>query len=139
MSVLFIWLDDYNIDRGVVDKEHQHLFELANVILSIENPAEQAELVKKSVKDLFDYMVVHFENEENLMREIGYPKFEQHAVKHKQIVQDMNDVILKCKHLEELTEILKRCMFEWVVKHIMDEDKDIGVYSQNLAITATTK
>jgi len=137
MSLIFIWQEEYSVGHEIVDQEHRRLFELANVILAIDNPNGQIKLVKDSVKELFEYMKVHFENEESLMREIDFPLLDEHATEHKKIVKDMNEVLRKCKCLDDLVGVLKRCMFEWVIKHIMEDDKKIGEHAMILEVTSS--
>jgi|GEM_PF-531722 len=126
MGLLFIWQEDYVIDQGEVDKEHLRLFELANTFMSIDDPSKERDSVKDTIKQLFKFLAAHFKHEEELMKKVAYPCYEEHYAIHRKIIKDMNAAIRKCKTLENLVEILKRCMFELVVEHVMKEDQKIA-------------
>ena len=126
MSVTFQWKSDYTVDGGPIDDEHKQLLELANQVLSFTEPSRQVDEVTDTVKQLFKYMESHFDNEQELMREADYPEYEEHVQAHAKIISDMNDLLKTCSDLDQLVAELKPAMRDWVVQHILDEDKKIA-------------
>ena len=53
---MFQWKEEYHIDGDTIDKEHQHLLELANKVLAFVDPVEQAEEVKEAVREVYRYL-----------------------------------------------------------------------------------
>jgi len=128
MTYLFLWQDGFAIDDETVDQEHQHLLELANEVLSIEAPRENLKQLKEAINKLFRYTEYHFANEETVMEKVEYPGLEDHKALHKEILIKMSHMIKSCNDLDEYSSMLKQFMSDWVITHIMQEDKDIGKY-----------
>ena len=129
MSLAFQWRDDYVVDGGPIDDEHKRQFELANRVFAFTNPSEQVDEVTDAVKQLYKYMEFHFDNEQKLMREVGFPEYEQHVQAHKTIINDMNGLLKTRSDLDQLVAKLRHAIVDWVVRHIMDEDKKIAEYT----------
>jgi hemerythrin len=75
---------------------------------------------------LVDCAMTHFEHEERLMRECGYPRLQSHMAEHEEMRrramgwQAMPDVVAA----RELLQFLKN----WWTSHIQDEDKRISPF-----------
>ncbi|MBN2021966.1 MAG: hemerythrin family protein [Pirellulales bacterium] len=121
----FCWDDQYRVDGGVIDEEHQRLFELANDVFAFEDPDSQVDEFKETVVALFDYARRHFANEEALMEKVRHPRLSQHANAHRAIVAEMTRQIKACQSLEKLAHELRCLMVDWVMRHILDEDRKI--------------
>ena len=128
MSITFEWNDEYVLDGGPIDDEHRQLLKLADRVFSFTASSRQADEVTDTVKQLFTYMEFHFDNEEKLMREIGFCEYEEHVRAHQKIVNDMNALLKTCGDLDQLVAKLRHAMVDWVVQHILDEDKKIAKY-----------
>jgi len=126
MNEPFQWNGRYRVDGGVIDAEHQRLFALANAVFAFEDPEAQAEDFRKTVLALFDYTRYHFGNEQALMKKIGYPGYNQQVEAHEAIVTEMSRQIKTCPSLEKPAHKLRRLMVDWVMRHIVEEDRQIA-------------
>ncbi len=134
MAILIGWKDYYCIDQGPIDDQHKRLVQLANSVLAITDPlSEEAEL-RKTVKELFQYMEYHFDAEEQLMQKIAYPELDEHKKIHAGLIHDLNELLKTSRNYHHLLNRLKPVMKNWVLRHIEEEDSKIGAY---LASTAT--
>ena len=122
----FEWKDTYCIGNDQVDKEHQKLVSLANLVLSLSASGESAEIIRKAVLTLYDYTKTHFAHEEQLMEEIHYEHLEEHRTIHSNIVAEMNRIMKETKSLPDLIQKLKTLMATWVIDHIVEQDTKIG-------------
>jgi len=136
MAATFLWKDEFVIDGDVIDSEHQKLIELANQVFEFANPSQQVEEVTAAVKEIFRYMEYHFDNEERLMQEVGFPELEDHRQSHQRIIEEMNSLITRNKNLNEFLTELRRGMTDWVLQHIIDEDHKISDYTYQKAVAA---
>lgn len=125
---MFQWKEEYSVDGCVIDHEHQHLFELANRILAIKDPAKQVDVVKEAIRNVYDYIEYHFSHEEELMREVEYPEYEQHAQKHQDLRNKMNMIPCTCYDIKHFVVEFKQFMAKWVLHHIIEEDTKIAPY-----------
>lgn len=136
MASLIGWKHEYSIDGGKIDAQHKHLVELANKVLATSDPVTDVTQLRKTVKDLFQYIEYHFDAEEEFMREVEYPEVEEHHEIHAQLVHDMNHLLKASKDYNQLLAELKPIMTSWVLKHILVEDGKIGKFLKGKEVKA---
>ncbi len=129
MAITLQWSDKYCID-GNIDCEHKRLFELANNVFALVDPKWQMSDLKATVKALYEYMEFHFGNEQRLMRRIEFPEYDQHVAMHKALIVEMNRLMTTSRDLEEMVSKLRHLMVDWLLTHILREDRKIGVCRQ---------
>lgn len=125
---LFIWKQDYAIDNGIVDDEHQKLFAMARHVLGLDLGPDKVDEFKGIVRGLYEYTSTHFEHEEDFMADINYPELEDHRRKHQEIVAEMNHYLSNDENLSELLADFKTLAVKWVFDHILEEDLKIQKY-----------
>lgn len=120
------WKNDYKIKNELIDGEHKKLFEIAIKALNYHN-TDIKEHIKLTINELYVYMKEHFEHEEEYMKSINYPDYEQHCKIHEQIIEQMNSFIktLPKLKIEEFERKLIEYMDIWLINHILYEDRKI--------------
>ena len=126
---ILIWLPSLNVNIDIIDKQHQKLFELANVFYNeLYKGADQDLLIEKH-QELVDYTVFHFQTEEDLMLQFNQPDKEIHAKEHAQFVKELNT--LKSRILSgrlvisvEIINFLRNS----IINHIFTSDKELAKY-----------
>lgn len=121
----FGWKQEYSIGDEKIDSEHKWLLSLANEVLGFSRNDEEVDKVKAAVMSLYNYAKTHFENEEAFMRQIDYKGLADHQKLHKVIVNEMNKIMRKSKTIDVLVYKFKRLMNDWVLQHIIVDDKKI--------------
>lgn len=122
-----LWQDNYSTGIEKIDEHHKQLVEL---ISRLEKALVEGQVVKEMgqvIKALVDYTKYHFREEEQLMQRWHFSELPVHKKKHKDLVDEIVQMLLKIrqgKHLDaiELLEFLKR----WLVDHILKEDSKLG-------------
>lgn len=126
---LIKWDDHYSVKISKFDQEHQHLVDVINHLYeSMKVGKGQVEL-GKILEELVDYTRQHFANEEALMLKHAYPKYAEHKASHDHLTQQ----VLEFKSQYEAGKIglsvqMMNFLKEWLVKHILDEDKDYSTF-----------
>jgi hemerythrin len=138
MSLTLQWSDAYCVD-GNIDSEHRRLFELANKVFALIDPKRQMADLKDTINALYTYMEYHFGNEQRLMLKIGYLDYERHAAMHKAMTAELNRLMTASHDLEELTSGLHHLMVDWLLAHILREDRKIAVYTKRSAAPPTER
>lgn len=121
------WKDTYNIGVKEIDDQHR---QLADMITRLEK-ALSTELVNKEIgntlKFLVDYTKKHFAAEEEVMVGSGFPGLSQHKELHKNLINDVMGVLLGLKKGRAIEpEKLITFLTNWLINHILEEDKQIG-------------
>ena len=83
----------------------------------------------ETLKFIVEYTKEHFSDEEALMAEINYDEIEPHKKLHQKLVAQVVDILLdlkKGKNIDayELIDFLT----DWLMNHIVQEDKKIGKF-----------
>ncbi len=113
------WKPQYAIRHETIDAQHQNLFALYNAMVVL--PPESVDR-ERLMDDLCEYGLFHFAEEEALMRSENYPKaaFERHCRSHKLFFRTVQR--LRSQSAETALAFFR----EWLVRHILGEDQDIG-------------
>ena len=77
-----MWKDKYKIGVELIDHQHQELFgRVSNFLQAVQSEGqweEKLEHVKSTMEFMQNYVVEHFEAEEQFQREINFPEYENH-------------------------------------------------------------
>jgi hemerythrin len=120
MSIRFIWDDSYSVDRKDIDNQHKRMFDLANGL-----PEDLGQRrIMETIMDLYKYTREHFEAEEQMMKEIGYPKIEEHTTLHEELILGLNAMAAKAFDDDQSVFAFKKFIYDWVIDHILNHDRD---------------
>ncbi len=119
------WTIDCRLGIDTIDSQHRLLFAIANELLEIDAPAEQAPEIKYLLNHLRAYVAEHFETEERFMEKIQYPHLAVHRQLHRQIIAEINATVSSTRSLPDLVRNLADQVDRWIKRHILAEDKQI--------------
>lgn len=134
------WSDEYTLGIEELDRHHKIIFmHLKNYLREI-NENRGYEEFQSTVKFLTNYAVFHFEAEEELMKEIDYPKYEKHKEEHDKTKERIKDLLLRIKQEKTISPIeLYYFISNWITSHILEEDKQIKKFMDKNEITDPLK
>lgn len=120
---LLSWSRQYEIGNALIDDEHQELFRRINAFH--DNWLEQREVQAIAVllNQLIAYAEMHFQHEEAVMRDAGFPRLEEHQAVHEAMVE----TIFRLRQTFEQTngriemETIK-FVKSWLIEHIVRND-----------------
>lgn len=125
---LLIWSHSYSIGNGQVDEQHRKLMALINTLHNIQTGESDGD-VGSVVQELIDYTVYHFESEEKLQQESGYPGFPEHKKIHEKLVAEVSEkAALLATGEQTIREELMLFLTNWLKDHILGEDRKFGNY-----------
>jgi len=76
---------------------------------------------------------IHFDHEEQLMREKHYPGFITHRDKHTafmQLLQDAHDHFVATRDKKKLLDFMEQVLKDWFIDHLRSEDFQLAKFSQ---------
>lgn len=131
VDLIVHWDDSVATGNPVIDEQHHSLFEHANSLVDAIEKADDYSQLNSIIEFLSDYVVEHFETEERLMAEAGYPfldlQIEQHRrfTKHftafkEEIKKDLNT------HRAFLLFRAQILVMDWLVNHTVKTDRHLG-------------
>ena len=128
------WSEEYELGNKKVDDQHYHLFELLSDLIGACLEGEGVDKVQETLNFLVNYTVQHFNDEEILQLQYKYPDYTRHKQLHEDFKATVGALVKKFKESgssEELSSDVNKIVVHWLVKHIKQEDKRIGVHIRN--------
>lgn len=123
-----VFTDKFKTGIPMIDEEHKTLFDIIGKIykaIEADLVHDKFDLILDILDELKEYTSVHFADEENYMREIGYEGLAQQVILHEKFIETLKEVNLD--HVDDnqeeyLYEVLN-FLQNWLVNHILKVDK----------------
>jgi len=125
MSRVFIlWNESYNVGIGTIDTQHKKLVDILNELYESFVDQTSGQKLNLILKELTDYTVYHFNNEEQLFLKHGYPDTTAHLEEHKGFVDRINKFTAELESGQtRLTFQLMNYLKNWLLAHICGSDQ----------------
>ncbi|MCU7830839.1 MAG: bacteriohemerythrin [Candidatus Thiodiazotropha sp. (ex Myrtea sp. 'scaly one' KF741663)] len=129
------WDNSLSVGIAVIDEEHQKLLTLINNLQTAVLYPTGESFERQALSELVDYTKYHFEREEKLMQDNGYPEYEQHKQQHEEMIAKVSVFLSKYENdrestVDELTSFLKT----WLIDHIAGTDQRYSQFLQDKGI-----
>jgi hemerythrin len=121
------WKKEYNIGHEEIDDQHKNIVELINKLDESASP----EISTSIISQVNGYVRHHLNYEEELLKTLDYPGFEQHKELHIHYSKEISNLTIKATFLDDfapaqLLEFLKK----WWDNHILVEDMKYKAFLQ---------
>ena len=124
-----LWSPELSLDNEDIDAQHQKLFSLTNELIGHADADAHSEIINETLYELLQYIDVHFSDEEEMLKNINYPKFDEHKKLHrgftKKIAMFCQDVV---KGRAKIAEHLLEFLIAWITQHTSIDDQDYKKY-----------
>jgi hemerythrin len=137
----FEWSDEYSVGIRMIDYDHRGLFEVMNDLQdAVEHRHGDAE-IGHTITYLVRYVQAHFEREERLMGEYGYPHLADHKNNHRKLAREVFAVQKLYETDHNLVDLGKLIEFlrGWLIRHILGTDMDYAPYLRGSKPAAAVK
>ena len=120
---LLSWSPQYSIGNEVIDAEHEELFRLVNAFHDHWQEKRDQQSIAQLLNQLVVYAEMHFQHEEVIMLDAGFPRL----VEHQQVHESMVDSIFSLRqsfeqHHNHLEMNTMKFVKTWLVEHIIQND-----------------
>ena len=124
------WSNFFSVGVDIIDEQHKKLIEILNELYDGIQDNNGEEAIKDAIPKLVQYTKEHFVTEEKFMLDIGYPDFDKHFQRHYKFAEEAGNfkaMLERGEHINylELTVLVS----DWLKDHILDEDRDYGLYA----------
>ncbi len=126
---LINWNTNYSVGIREIDDQHKKLISLINELYEAMRRGEGKAALGQVLGQMLDYTVYHFNSEERLFREYGYPDHEEHKQMHDYLSDNVRQ--LKAEYEAGSPAITRDAMLflsNWLNVHILEVDKRYGPY-----------
>lgn len=133
-----MWKEKYKVGVKLIDEQHEELFrrvsDFIETVQSNDQWEDKVEMVKKTMDFMKEYVVVHFQEEEEYQAMINYPGLEEHKKAHYEFKQGINNYITifqKEGFSKEKIQEFGGKLMTWLIMHVGKMDQRIGDYAKS--------
>lgn len=130
-----MWKEKYKVGVSLIDEQHEELFKrLSNFIKIVQSEndwEDKLDEVKETMAFMGEYVVFHFNDEENYMEEINYPEIEIHKEIHRKfkgMINDYVEIFEQGGFTEEKMQEFSAKLMTWLIMHVGKMDQKVGEY-----------
>lgn len=117
-----VWNSRFETGITIIDSQHKALFDAVNKLADSFKDGTSKTAVKDSMDFLVKYTVEHFQTEEKVMKDMGYPKLTSHMAEHAQLVAKAGELQGKIAEGKPVTMEVSKFLAEWLKHHINEVD-----------------
>lgn len=120
---LLSWSDQYLIGNKTIDEEHQELFRLINQFHNDWVETQDRKVISRVLNRVVDYAERHFQHEEAIMTEAGYPLLAEHQKVHEMLFDNIFKLHQEYERNDLRAEVASiKFLKSWLVDHIVEND-----------------
>jgi hemerythrin-like metal-binding protein/PAS domain S-box-containing protein len=127
------WKKSFSTDVVSVDNEHRALIDALNQFADQYHSDPQSVDIVQALDLVASEAIKHFEHEEQVMFNIGYPRYQSHKEKHEWLIADIckrrNELKTNTEDFEEILKYLKY----WLMRHLVSEDTHLHRHINQIA------
>ncbi len=122
---LFKWDDQYSVGVSSMDNQHKKLFGIMNKLHDAMKEGKGEQATATIIKELLDYTVYHFGEEERIMESVNYAGLPAQQRAHKTFIAKMEEYKKEADKGNAIFVCTKvsRTGVEWLREHILKLDK----------------
>jgi hemerythrin-like metal-binding protein len=110
-----------------MDSQHTVLFGMLNDLHDAMLKGQAQKVTGELLGKLVTYTREHFTAEEGLMASANYPGLAEHRVKHRELLEKVDDFAARYARGESMLNVpLLNFLRDWLTNHIQHEDQKYG-------------
>lgn len=123
------WSEELAVGYQKIDEQHQELIHRFNAFLEACNEHRGKEHLNELYKFLDSYVVLHFQEEERLMKRYSYPDFPAHHKEHQEFISRLAALEAELEKAGPTIGVLihtNKALLYWLTTHIKLIDVALG-------------
>ena len=128
---MYTWTKDLETGNKTVDEQHRKIIDAINELMGALMQLKGIEKAKETIDFLSNYVVFHFNEEEQLQKNSGYPDFARHKQLHEDFKRTAQGLVADYKREPENVQVISKLLKvvgDWLVTHIKKEDVAMAKY-----------
>jgi hemerythrin len=125
------WTDELSVGVNEIDSQHKELLSRVSGLLSAMSMGKGKHEVTETLDFLADYVVIHLNTEERIMKEHAYPGFDHHRRQHAvftEKVSALREQLDRAGPSSFLAIQSQRLLSDWLINHISVIDSALGAF-----------
>lgn len=133
---LMTWTEDMSVGIKMLDEDHQRLVSLLNDLHDGIVAGRAKAALEGVVEQLVKYTIYHFDREEKLFTDAGFPGSVAHKSEHDLLSRRARNLQsrFECGQSAQLSLEAMNFLKAWLTGHILGSDKEYGRYLNSKGI-----
>ena len=131
------WMNSFSVQNKMIDDQHKKWIEIYNKahdrMMDIIPEDENLGIGEAALVEMIEYTKYHFSSEEDFMKKIGFPGYEEHRKIHEAFIRKLEAI---SSQMQEGTHILNseilKVIENWLIDHILTEDPKLTKYDRRV-------
>lgn len=130
-SVNIEWRSDWESGNDELDEQHRELLGMGNTLVHMFFSGKETESIKHQLEKFVEYLDKHFNLEEQILVNMGYPDYADHYKAHNKLVEKAFQLKQNFENGSiKPSEVFSFLLDEVIIGHLENEDKRFFVYTQ---------
>ncbi len=125
--MLIEWDSTLSVGNSRIDQDHEALVDIVNRLAQASDQEHGYDIIAEILSELSDYVIYHFEREEQIMRRYHYPATAQHVKQHSDLIKGLETLVYEYEAMPSVVSADTLVFLKhWLVDHIRGCDMDLG-------------
>lgn len=117
------WSDKFSVGVRALDEQHKTLVVMINKLIDAPDLANENGMVPELLAGMIQYATTHFDAEEQLMLEHGYPGYQAQRAEHGAFIAKTAEFCADGRlQVDRIPESILIYLREWWINHILIDD-----------------
>jgi len=126
------WSESIAIGVGNVDEQHKHMLSVANKFLRALHMGYGDKILAAVIRDLREYTLTHFRDEEELMSKVHYPHLLEHQREHQNLTMQVKRYQEDIYRKNPIDPVEFRAFIkQWLIGHMIGSDGRIAAFMRD--------
>jgi hemerythrin len=138
----FKWDQSLATGNNVIDWQHQELFRRMEKLVTAANNGEGKEVLSEAITFLENYVIKHFDAEEQIQIANSYPEYGLHKQQHHEFRNNIAELKNEFETEGANATLLVKSIASvgnWIYNHVKQSDKALAEYLRGRAKAGTLK
>jgi hemerythrin len=125
------WSDKYSLNVEEIDEQHKKLVGLVNDMYDAMQAGKGRDMIGSVIAEFVAYTDYHFKAEEHLLRQNGYPEYNEHKEMHDNLSRKAHGIkeAFDKGNTPSAIEVML-LLTNWLNIHILEEDRKYKPYAE---------
>lgn len=125
---IVVWNYSVSVNNFDMDEHHRNLFSLINQIFKSLKQKSSNDVVIQLFKELKDYTMYHFSEEEKFMERLSFPELAIQKEAHSKFLKQVDEYVNSFVSGEKIGAEIAVTLYDWLNTHIAIMDKKYADY-----------
>jgi hemerythrin len=117
------WNERFSVKVDDLDRQHQELFSIASQLVHAMENFSEKDVLAEIFERMLRYTAEHFTAEEEYLKSIDYPQFDDHKKEHTSFIKILDDYYKRYLEGEiALSMRILEFLVSWLKNHILGAD-----------------